>query len=173
MKPARPFVPLLVAVSLLTASCGSPPDNASSESSEAQPREEAAASAPTTGMKTEETTSAPEKTAANAAKEKSAEETSAKKGPKPKGGAEKKVMEVKIGGLEYLSGPITVSPGTTVRWVNEDTALHTVTSEDSGGPLASKDLGKGDSYEYTFREPGQYDYYCAVHPFMKSGVTVE
>ena len=39
--------------------------------------------------------------------------------------------------------------------------------------LASKDLGKGDSYEYTFREPGQYDYYCAVHPFMKSGVTVE
>lgn len=170
MKPARFFVPLLVAVSLLTASCGTPPDNASSGSSKAQPREETAASTPTTGMKTEETTSAPEKTAA---KEKPAEETSAKKEPKPKGGAEKKVMEVKIGGLEYLSGPITVSPGTTVRWVNEDRALHTVTSEDSGGPLASKELGKGDSYEYTFREPGQYDYYCAVHPFMKSGVTVE
>jgi plastocyanin len=41
------------------------------------------------------------------------------------------------------------------------------------GPLRSKELGKGGSYEYTFREPGQYDYYCTVHPFMKSGVTVE
>ncbi len=68
---------------------------------------------------------------------------------------------------------MTVSPGTTVRWTNEDQALHTVTSEDSGGPLQSKELEQGESYEYTFRKPGPYDYYCTVHPFMKSGVTVE
>ena len=81
-------------------------------------------------------------------------------------------MEVKIRGLEYLTGPVTVSPRTTVRWVNEDRALHTVTSEGPGGPLESGELGRGDAYEHTFREAGQYDYYCTVHPFMKSGVTV-
>jgi len=119
----------------------------------------------------EETTPAPEKTSGEATKEKAAEARAARKEPKAE--AEDKVVEVKIEGLKYLPGPVTVSPGTTVRWVNEDRALHTVTSEGSGGPLASEKLGRGESYEYTFRKPGQYDYYCVVHPFMKSGVTVK
>jgi plastocyanin len=111
----------------------------------------------------EENTSAPEETV----------EKTAKKEPDPKQEPADKIVEVAIQGLLYVPGPVTVSPGTTVRWVNEDRALHTVTSEGSGGPLASEKLGRGDTYEYTFREPGQYDYYCVVHPFMKSGITVE
>lgn len=166
MKPSRFFVPLLVGVSLLAGSCGSPTEGAPTKSSQAQPRGEATATAPTTGMTREETTAtAPEKTAADAAKERPAGEK-----PKPKEETSEKIVEVRIGGLQYLPGPVTVSPGTTVRWVNEDRALHTVTSE---GPLQSEELEGGDSYGYTFREPGRYDYYCAVHPFMKSGVTVE
>ncbi len=97
------------------------------------------------------------------------EESKPKREPAPA----EKVVKVNVRALKYLPGPITISPGTTVRWINEDQALHTVTSEDPGGPLRSEELEKGESYEYTFRKPGQYDYYCTVHPFMKSGVTVE
>jgi plastocyanin len=172
LKPARLSAVLLISVSLLAASCGSPPEDTSSESSRAQQREEAAATAPTTEMTREETTPTPEKTTESAAKERAVGEGEARRDPKPKKAPEGEVVEVKIRGLEYLPGPVTVSPGTTVRWVNEDQALHTVTSEGPGGPLESEELARGDSYEYTFREAGQYDYYCVVHPFMKAGVTV-
>ena len=173
MKPARFSALLLISVSLVAGSCGSPPENSSPRPADAKPREKSAATAPPTETTREEMTTAPEKTAESAAKERTAGEREAKREPKPKGAPEGEVVEVRIRGLEYLPGPVTVSPGTTVRWVNGDRALHTVTSEGSGGPLASEELGRGDSYEYAFREPGQYDYYCVVHPFMKSGITVE
>ena len=172
MKPVRLYAVLLISVLLLAASCGSPPEDPSSESSRAQQPEEAAATAPHTETPREETTTAPEKTVESSAKERAAGEGQARRQPKPQEAPEGEVVEVKIRGLEYLPGPVTVSPGTTVRWVNEDRALHTVTSEGSGGPLESEELGRGESFEYTFREPGQYDYYCAVHPFMKGGVSV-
>ena len=172
MRPARRYALLLISVSLLAASCGSPPEDTSPQSSRAQQREESAATAPATDTTREETTTAPGKTAGSAARERAAGEGEARRQPKPKDAPEGEVVEVKVRGLQYLPGPVTVSPGTTVRWVNEDRALHTVTSEGSGGPLESEELGEGESFEQTFREAGQYDYYCAVHPFMKSGVTV-
>ena len=171
---------MLISASLLAASCGPPSsEGAPSNSSRAQQREEAAATAPATEMAREETPPTPEKTTESAAKESTAGGAKAGQEPRPKRAPEEKetpkekVVEVKVRALEYLPGPVTVSPGTTVRWVNEDRALHTVTSEGAGGPLKSEELGRGDSYEYTFRQPGQYDYYCVVHPFMKGGVTVE
>ena len=177
MTPARALSLVLILVSLLAASCGPPPTEASPGPSQASTRAEGAASTPPAETAMEETTSAPKKTVegavaetTSAAPERAVEKTTKEK---PKREPEEKVVEVEISSLVYRPGSITVSPGTTVRWVNEDRALHTVTSEGSGGPLGSKELGRGDSYEYTFREPGQYDYYCVVHPFMKSGVTVE
>jgi plastocyanin len=163
VTPARTLSLFLTLVSLLAASCGPPPTEASPGPSQASPRAEAStASTPPAEAAMEKTTSAPEETV----------EKTAKKEPGPKQEPAEKIVEVAIQGLLYVPGPVTVSPGTTVRWVNEDRALHTVTSEGSGGPLASEELGRGDTYEYTFREPGQYDYYCVVHPFMKSGITV-
>jgi len=172
LKPARLSAVLLISVSLLAASCGSPPEDTSPESSRAQQRDEAAATAPPTETPREETTTAPEKTTGSAAQGRAAGEGEARRETKPKEAPEGEVVGVKIRGLAYLLGPVAVSPGTTVRWVNEDRALHTVTSEGSGGPLESEELGRGESFEYTFREPGQYDYYCAVHLFMKGGVSV-
>ena len=182
MKPARSLLLLLTIVLLFAASCGSPPEassseNASSESSSASKGNEAsAAGTMTTETTVKKTTSAPEMTAeaaAGKAAKRGVPKKGTEEGSKPKRKPAGKVVEVSIRALKYLPGPITVSLGTTVRWTNEDQALHTVTSEDSGGPLQSKELEQGESYEYTFRKPGQYDYYCVVHPFMKSGVTVE
>ncbi len=182
MKPARSLLLLLTVVYLLATSCGSPPENSSPESGSSQSssaskgNEASAAGTVTTEATVEETTSAPEmtaETAAGKAAKRGVPEKETEEGSKPKRKPGGKVVEVSIRGLKYLPGPVTVSPDTTVRWTNEEQALHTVTSEDSGGPLQSKELEQGESYEYTFRKPGQYDYYCVVHPFMKSGVTVE
>lgn len=82
------------------------------------------------------------------------------------------VVVVKMSGLTYEPSSVEVSPGTTVRWENEDDAEHTVTSEDEGGPLDSDVFRSGGAYEYTFEEPGEFGYYCVVHPFMKGVVTV-
>ena len=168
MTPAKLLSMLMISIPLLITSCGSPPEAATSESSRGGQREETAATAPPTETAMEKTTSAPEKTVGKTVREKPSKEK-----PRPKRAQAEKVVEVEVRGLEYVPSPITVSPGTTVRWVNGDRALHTVTSEGPGGPLDSKELEKGDSFEHMFREPGQYDYYCVVHPFMKSGVTVE
>ena len=181
MKPQRFLTLLLTTAFLLASSCGTPPGGGSPEGGSSEPlgapEQSEAAAAGTTATETaaEETTSAPEATAEKTV-EKGAAGGRAVKGkskPKREPAPAEKVVEANIRGLKYLPGPITVSPGTTVRWINEDRALHTVTSEDSGGPLRSKELEDGESYEYTFRKLGQYDYYCTVHPFMKSGVTVE
>jgi plastocyanin len=178
VKPERFIALVLVSTSLLLPSCGPPPEDASTEdastedastgSSQGRPREEASITAPPPETTMEASSAALEATS----------EKATKNGPKPVQQPEQKpepageVVEVEISGLAYRPVSITVSPGTTVRWVNEDRALHTVTSEEPGGPLGSEELGRGDSYEYTFREEGRYDYYCVVHPFMKSGVTV-
>jgi plastocyanin len=66
---------------------------------------------------------------------------------------------------------ITVAPGTTVRWTNHGQHRHTVTSDtklfDSG------ELGPGESYSYTFKDPGTYRYSCRIHPKdMRGTVTV-
>jgi len=71
---------------------------------------------------------------------------------------------------------ITINAGDTVHWMNVDTAAHTVT----GGSPADGPSGVFDSslvmvdatYEFTFDEPGSYDYFCMVHPWMTGSVTV-
>ena len=75
-----------------------------------------------------------------------------------------------IKNMEFSLPMVTVEPGTTVTWVNEDETPHTVT--DKGGELASPGLDTGDRYEHTFRSEGDYPYYCAVHPFMTGIVHV-
>jgi hypothetical protein len=67
--------------------------------------------------------------------------------------------------------------GTTVKWINEDESFHTITSGDYlKGPSPEFDSGllppKFD-WNYTFSIPGEYDYYCTIHPYMKGSVRIE
>jgi len=73
---------------------------------------------------------------------------------------------VDITKMAYSPGNLTVKPGTKVTWTNRDQIPHTVTSKDKGGVLSSQGLDTGESYSYTFTHPGDYAYFCAVHPFM-------
>jgi len=79
---------------------------------------------------------------------------------------------VVIAGIAFKPKTLTVSVNTTVRWTNEDTAQHTVTSKE-GAELQSKLLNKDGTYETTFKKPGTYHYFCKVHPFMEAVVVVK
>jgi len=78
-------------------------------------------------------------------------------------------IEVKIEDYAFEEKTLTIKAGTTVVWENYDSAPHTVT----GDGLDSGKMSKGDTYEYTFTEPGTYEYYCAYHPSMTGTVIVE
>ena len=83
-------------------------------------------------------------------------------------------------GEGYEPDPVTVSPGAIVVWDNEDNALHTATS---GNPDTQTPDGKFDTGYVTAltpskpvtmpTEPGEYKYYCQLHPFLVGTVTVQ
>jgi hypothetical protein len=69
---------------------------------------------------------------------------------------------------------ITITSGTTVEWVNNDSTTHTVTSL-SGAP-ASFDSGgfaPGATFCYTFSNLGTFPYHCTIHPWMRGFVIVK
>jgi plastocyanin len=70
----------------------------------------------------------------------------------------------------YLPASITVAAGQTITWHNETLGPHTVTS--TTGLFNSERIEGGTSYSLVFANPGTFDYYCTVHPFMKGVVTV-
>jgi plastocyanin len=83
-------------------------------------------------------------------------------------------MTVSIQDFFFDPDQLTVAPGTTVTWVNEGEAPHTVTSTD-GKELDSATLQPGDTYSFTFKEDDAgetYAYQCTIHPEMTASVTV-
>lgn len=70
---------------------------------------------------------------------------------------------VAVEDFEYAPAKLVVKKGTTVRWTNDGSAPHTITSTDEGGPLQSPYLKTGESFTYTFAEPGVFDYRCIPH----------
>lgn len=78
---------------------------------------------------------------------------------------------VAIGNFTFKNPVVTVKPGTTVTWTNGDDIPHTVVSKD--GAFKSKVLDSGDKYSFTFAKPGQFGYYCSIHPHMTGTVIVK
>ncbi len=73
--------------------------------------------------------------------------------------------------VDFDINVLTVKVGTTVTWVNQDSQAHTVT--DVGLSFDSGLFGKGDTWSYTFTEVGEFEYFCAPHPWMRAKVIVE
>lgn len=84
----------------------------------------------------------------------------------------------------YSPNPIETTVNQTVLWTNDDSAFHTVTSGSVGAAEAGKafDSGlagptalssKGKTFEHTFEIPGEYPYFCILHPAMVGIVLVK
>ncbi len=71
----------------------------------------------------------------------------------------------------YVPASYTVKAGTTVTWVNKDGAAHTITSVGSN-LFDSGNVDAGGIYKFTFTQPGTYQYYCTLHPWMKGTIIV-
>jgi plastocyanin len=80
------------------------------------------------------------------------------------------VTQVQIVNFAFAPASIQVPAGTQVTWTNQDTAPHTVTF--TASKSGSSTLQQGQTFSYTFKTPGTYAYYCAVHPYMTATVIV-
>jgi plastocyanin len=80
---------------------------------------------------------------------------------------------VSIADFAFKPQTLTVQVGTTVTWTNDDSVAHTVVSTDGMatdantiGLFASGTLAPGQSFSFTFDEPGTHFYECSIHASM-------
>ncbi|WP_410586975.1 cupredoxin family copper-binding protein [Amycolatopsis sp. lyj-23] len=81
-------------------------------------------------------------------------------------------QQVMMQGYAFSPAALTVRVGDTVTWVQHDEAPHDVVTTSAPVAFRSPQLSAGQSWSYTFRQPGTYQYYCSVHPDMRAAVTV-
>jgi len=87
------------------------------------------------------------------------------------GGAAKAAeTTIAIDNFAFTPAERTVKAGTTVRFVNHDDIPHTVVLAD--GKARSKALDTDDSFAYVFDNPGDFVYFCGLHPQMKGEIKV-
>jgi len=78
--------------------------------------------------------------------------------------------EVKIDNFSFGPAALTVSAGSTVTWTNRDDIPHTVVC---AGKFRSKTMDTDGTFSFTFTAPGEYKYFCSLHPHMTGAVKVE
>ncbi|CAN5636928.1 hypothetical protein BH23CHL7_BH23CHL7_00450 [soil metagenome] len=84
-------------------------------------------------------------------------------------------MDLSIANFVYDPTVVAVRAGTTVRWTNQDSAGHTVTSgppDQPDGMFDSGVLEEGMTYEQTFDDVGVFEFFCNRHPRMTGQVEV-
>jgi len=80
----------------------------------------------------------------------------------------------------FIPAEVTIDVGGEITWSNDDSAAHTVSSGGAatGGPDGFFDSGlfmAATTFSVVFDdfEPGEYPYFCIVHPWMSGLVTVQ
>ena len=78
----------------------------------------------------------------------------------------------------FIPSTVTINTGGEVVWKNVDNAAHTVTSGvlAKGGPDGVFDSGlfiPDTEFSYVFDTPGEYPYFCLVHPWSSGMVIVQ
>ena len=76
-------------------------------------------------------------------------------------------QQINIKDFKFVPDIAEVPMGTTVTWVNEDTAPHTITSV--SGSFDSGSIAPGKTYSYKFNQAGTFEYSCTNHPSMPHG----
>jgi nitrite reductase (NO-forming) len=82
--------------------------------------------------------------------------------------------------IAYTPRELRIKAGASIKWTNNDSVMHTVTSGVTKGRKRYPDnkfdsgfLRPGETFYYTFEEPGTYPYYCTPHPWATGVVIVE
>ena len=94
--------------------------------------------------------------------------------------AEAATTDVSVANFAFAPATVQIAPGDTVRWTfaGPDTN-HTTTSDGGQAESWESDPGEptpvhtvGDQFAHTFQTPGDYGYFCRVHPYMRGTVRV-
>ena len=78
---------------------------------------------------------------------------------------------IKIDNFVFGPEALTVTVGTTVTWINQDDIPHTVVANDKS--FKSKVLDTDERFSFNFTKPGEYGYFCSLHPHMVGKVIVK
>jgi plastocyanin len=78
---------------------------------------------------------------------------------------------LKIKDFMFMPMALTIAPGDTVTWDNQDGEPHTVVSLD--GAFRSKALDESDKFSHKFDSAGTFKYLCSIHPKMVGAITVK
>jgi len=77
---------------------------------------------------------------------------------------------------DFSPDVLTVNKGDVVEWTNNDTVMHTVTSQaDLGETFDSSVISPGSKYQLDTKDlaAGEYPYLCSVHPLMTGTLIVK
>ena len=88
----------------------------------------------------------------------------------PVGAARAEDVAVHIDNFVFEPAQLTVTVGQTVTWTNRDDIPHTVAC---AGKFRSKTMDTDGTFSFTFTAPGEYKYFCSLHPHMTGAVKVE
>ena len=80
-------------------------------------------------------------------------------------------VTITIDNFTFKPAQTTVTPGTTVTWINNDDIPHTIVETQKS--FRSKPLDTENSFSFTFMNAGDYDYFCSLHPHMTGRVIVK
>ncbi len=86
-------------------------------------------------------------------------------------GAENENIKVKIENFTFNPTEITIPQGSKVTFINEDDIPHMVV--DRGSTFRSKALDTGDEFSFSFKDPGEYPFFCSLHPMMIGKIIVK
>ncbi|QQS41777.1 MAG: cupredoxin family copper-binding protein [Acidobacteriota bacterium] len=76
---------------------------------------------------------------------------------------------VRISRSAFSPASLTVNPGDTIEWRNEDVVPHTAT----GKAFDSGRLNAGQKWRFKARAQGSLPYICTYHPSMRGTITVK
>jgi len=83
-------------------------------------------------------------------------------------------IEVFIDGLAFNPVVLNIPVGTIVVWYHNDLVTHTVTARDNSFDSGNLSPGDpGETFQYTFEQSGELEYYCRIHPSMVGTIAIE
>jgi Plastocyanin len=78
---------------------------------------------------------------------------------------------ISIQNSSFKPNVTTITPGTDVKWINQDKITHKIVS--NNGTFESSNLTQYRVYSFTFTKEGVYNYHCAIHPSEKGTIIVK
>jgi plastocyanin len=85
-------------------------------------------------------------------------------------GSAKAETTITIDNFAFAPAKVAVKAGTKVVFVNHDDIPHTIVLAD--GKVRSRALDTDESFAYVFDKPGDFIYFCGLHPHMKGEIEV-